>query len=160
MLKKAKSVMVLTVALWGFIGALNNVVDWSGTLRAVGAVTSMATFDGGSESWQATSNSLLIWIGALFILGSKLATGTLCTLGATGMWRAKGSSGEAYRAAKSIALTGCAVAITMLFLGFIVIAESWFELWRSETMLGPVLQSSFRYGGMIGLIAIFVASQD
>lgn len=48
----------------------------------------------------------------------------------------------------------------MLFGGFIVVAESWYELWRSETMLGPVLQSAFRYAGMIALIAVFVASKD
>ncbi len=160
MLIRAKSMMILTVALWGFIGALHNVLDWGGTLDAVGAVTSMATFDSGAESWQATSNSVLIWVGALFIFGSKLATGTLCSIGAIGMWRSQDSSHDAYHAAKTMALTGCAIALIMLFGGFIVMAESWFELWRSESMRGPVLQSAFRYGGMIALIAIFVASKD
>ncbi|GAC21150.1 DUF2165 family protein [Paraglaciecola arctica] len=47
----------------------------------------------------------------------------------------------------------------MLFGGFIIIAESWFELWRSESMLGPVLQSAFRYGGFIGFIALFVVAK-
>jgi len=47
----------------------------------------------------------------------------------------------------------------MLFGGFIVIAESWFELWRSETM-GVVLSAALRYGSMIVLIAIFVATPD
>ena len=48
----------------------------------------------------------------------------------------------------------------MLFTGFIVIAESWFELWRSDVMRGPVLDSAFRYGGMIALIAVFVAVKE
>lgn len=76
------------------------------------------------------------------------------------MWSSSGTDSAAYKTAKEIALTGCAIAIIMLFGGFIVIAESWFELWRSESMLGPVLQSAFRYGGMITLIGIFVASND
>nr|MDA3933179.1 DUF2165 family protein [Gammaproteobacteria bacterium] len=59
-----------------------------------------------------------------------------------------------------IALTGCMIAVIMLFGGFIVIAESWFELWRSDVMRGPVLESAFRYGGMIMLIALFVATKD
>ncbi|MFT5677467.1 MAG: putative small integral membrane protein [Paraglaciecola sp.] len=160
MLKKVKSIMMLTVALWGFVGVIHNVVDWNGTLGAVGAVTSMTSIVGATDSWQATSNPLVIWTGALFIMLSKLVTGVLCTIGAIGMWRAKNSDNTAYCAAKKIALSGCAVAIVMLFGGFIVIAESWFELWRSESMIGPVLQSAFRYGGMIGLIALFVASKD
>lgn len=152
--------MILAVALWGFVGAFQNVIDWDGTIAAIGAATSMTTISGGADSWQATDNLLIIWLGALFIVGSKLATGALCAIGATGMWRAQDADRAAYDSAREIALTGCAIAMIMLFGGFIVIAESWFELWRSESMLGPVLQSAFRYGGMITLIALFVASRD
>lgn len=160
MLRKAKSIMILTVALWGFVGAFHNVIDWEGTIGAISAATSMATIAGGIDSWQATDNVLVIWLGAFFIVASKLTTGALCGVGAMGMWRAEVSDSSAYNAAKDIALTGCAVAMIMLFGGFVVIAESWFELWRSESMLGPVLQSAFRYGAMITLIGIFVSSND
>jgi predicted small integral membrane protein len=160
MLKKVKSIMMLTVALWGFVGALHNLVDWNGTIAAVGAVTSMVTFEGGADGWQATSNPILIWAGAIFIILSKLVAAILCSIGGIRMWRENVSDEAAYYLAKNMALAGCGVAMIMLFGGFIVIAESWFELWRSESMLGPVLQSSFRYGGMIGLIALFVASKD
>lgn len=152
--------MILTVALWGLVGAIHNVADWNGTLGAVGAVTSMVTITGGADGWQATSSPIIIWAGALFIMLSKLAACVLCTKGGIGMWRAKISDIAAYNTAKNLALSGCGVALIMLFGGFIIIAESWFELWRSESMLGPVLQSAFRYGGFIGLIAVFVASKD
>lgn len=152
--------MMLSVAFWGVFGVIHNVVDWNGTIGAVGAVTSMITIDGGSDSWQATSNPIVIWAGALFIVLSKIVVAALCSIGGIQMWRAKVSDNEVYYRAKNIALAGCGVALIMLFAGFIVIAESWFELWRSESMLGPVLQSAFRYGGMIGLIALFVASKD
>lgn len=160
MLKKVKSILILTVALWGVVGAIHNLVDWQGTLGAISTATSMALVPEGASSWQATSNPLVIWTGALFVLLSKLSTGMLCSIGAAGMWRASSSDNAAYCQAKNVALTGCAVAIIMLFGGFIVIAESWFELWRAESMLAPVLQSAFRYGGMIGLIALFVAATD
>lgn len=160
MLRKTKSIMILTVALWGFVGAFHNVIDWEGTIGAISAATSMSTIAGGTESWQATDNVLVIWIGAFFIVASKLTTGALCGIGSMRMWRATALDSSAYNAAKDIALTGCAVAMIMLFGGFVVIAESWFELWRSESMLGPVLQSAFRYGAMIMLIGIFVSSND
>lgn len=64
-----------------------------------------------------------------------------------------------FSAAKGIALAGCGIAVIMLFGGFIVIAESWFELWRSEAM-GAALSAAVRYGSMIALIAIFVAAPE
>ncbi|HSG88106.1 MAG TPA: DUF2165 family protein [Pseudomonadales bacterium] len=160
MLRIAKTLLVCSVVLWGLVGAFHNILDWSGTLGAVGAATSMATFEGGAESWQATSSMVIVWAGALFICLSKLLTAGLCGVGATRMWAARGAGAAEFEAAKSFALTGCAVAVLMLFGGFIVIAESWFEMWRSDVMRGPVLQSAFRYGGMIALIALFVATRD
>ncbi len=157
MLRMMKIALILGVALWGFVGAFGNIMDWGGTMGAVGAATSMATFDGGNESWKATSNPVLIWLGALFIMLSKTAAGILCALGAAKMWAARESDVAAFAQAKAIALAGCGVAVFMLFTGFIVIAESWYEMWRSDVMRGPVLESAFRYGGMIALIAIFVA---
>jgi predicted small integral membrane protein len=160
MLRTIKILLVVTVCLWGLVGAFFNVMDWSGTTSAVGAATSMATFEGGAESWQATSNPVVIWMGAVFIMLSKVATGALCMIGALRMWQAREGDATAFAASKTFALAGCGVAMIMLFGGFIVIAESWFELWRSDAMRGPVLESAFRYAGMITLIALFVGAKD
>ncbi len=160
MLRTTKILLVLTVSLWGFVGAFHNVIDWGGTTGAVGAATSMATFDGGAESWQATANPVVVWIGALLITLSKVVVGVMCIIGALRMWRTRGSDAVTFSAAKEFALAGCAIAMIMLFGGFIVIAESWFELWRSDAMRDPVLESAFRYGGMITLIALFVGMKD
>lgn len=129
-------------------------------MGAVASATSMVTFEGGSESWKATSSPVIIWAGALFIMVSKLVAGSLCVIGALRMWGARKGDAVIFQQAKTIALSGCGIAVLMLFGGFIVIAESWFELWRSDVMRGPVLDSAFRYGGMIALIALFVATRD
>ena len=120
----------------------------------------MATFEGGSDSWQATASPIVVYLGVALILSSKIAAGTLCAFGAVTMWRQRSADAATFADAKRLALVGCAVAIAMLFGGFIVIAESWFELWRSDVMRGPVLESAFRYAGMIALIALFVAGKD
>jgi predicted small integral membrane protein len=65
-----------------------------------------------------------------------------------------------FGAAKELALVGCAIAMLMLFVGFIVVAETWFELWRSEALRGAALETAFRYGGMITLIALFVGMRE
>ena len=160
MLRLVKIALIWTVSLWGFVGAIHNISDWNGTFGAVAAVTSMSTFDGGSGSWQATSQPVLLWAGALFIVLSKLAAAILCAVGGLKMWAAKTQNSDDFNQAKELALAGCAVAVIMLFGGFIVIAESWFELWRSDVMRGPVLETAFRYAGMIALIALFVAVKD
>lgn len=160
MLRHAKIALICTVALWGFLGAFGNLMNWNGALGGVAAVTSMSTFEGGSNSWQATSQPIFIWAGALFIMVSKMASAVLCTVGGLKMWQAKTLSPDDFNQAKDMALTGCAIAVLMLFGGFIVIAEGWYELWRSDVMRGAALETAFRYAGMITLIAIFVASKD
>ena len=160
MLAKTKTLLIVTIALWGFIGAYQNIANWDGTIGAVQSATSMTTFEDGASSSHATSNPVIVWMGALFIVLSKLATATLCAIGAVRMWQAQANDMAAFASAKEIALTGCAIAMIMLFGGFIVVAESWFELWRSDSMRGPVLDSAFRYGGMIALIGLFVATKD
>jgi predicted small integral membrane protein len=76
------------------------------------------------------------------------------------MWQARHADTKQFQMSKQLGLIGCAVALVMLFGGFIVIAETWFELWRSDVMRGPVLDSAFRYAGMIALIALFVHMPD
>ena len=160
MIRTVKTGLIITVALWGFIGALGNILDWNQTLGAVAAVTSMASFEGGAESWQATTNPVIVWLGALFIMLSKLTTGVLCAVGAGRMWQSRRGAVADFKAAKAIGLAGCGIAVIMLFGGFLVIAESWFELWRSEGTIRLALSDAFRYAGMIALIAIFVATTD
>ncbi len=160
MLRIMKILLVLSVAAWGLVGAFGNLADWSGTKAAVSAVTSMSTFEGGADSWRATTNPVVVFAGALFILLGKAMAGILCLVGAWRMWTARASGAADFAKAKTLALTGCAVAIFLLFAGFSVIAEVWFELWQSKDMHDPVLASAFRYAGMIALIAIFVGLRD
>jgi predicted small integral membrane protein len=160
MLRIMKILLVLSVAMWGLLSAFGNIADWSGTTGAVAAVTSMATFEGGAHNWRATTNPAVIIAGALFIMLSKTIAGLLCLAGAWRMWAAREGDTVVFAKAKTFALTGFAVAIFMLFSGFIVMAEGWFELWRSDVMREPVLGSAFRYGGMIALIALFVGTRD
>ncbi|KCZ89472.1 DUF2165 family protein [Hyphomonas johnsonii] len=160
MLRIVKILLVLSVAAWALVAVVGNIVDWGGTTGAVAATTSMSTFDAVPASSRATSNPAVIFLGASFIVLLKLATGLLCLGGAWRMWTARGDDAAIFEKAKSLALTGCGVAMFMLFAGWIVIAETWFELWRSPALLDPALGSAFRYGGFIGVIALFVGMRE
>lgn len=159
MLRILKILLVLAVATWGLLGAFGNFHDWQGTKGAVAATLSMATFEGGDD-WRATASPALILAGALAIPALKLLTALLCLAGARRMWAARGGDTASFDAAKSLALAGCAVAVLMLFAGWIVIAETWFELWRSEAMREAALDAALRYGAFIGIIALFVGARD
>ena len=159
MLRIMKIALVLSVALWGILGARGNLIDLKGTIGAVGAVTSMATFPGGAARWEATTNPAVILGGAAFIVLFKVATVLLCLAGAWRMWTQRKSDAESFGRAKTLALTGCAVAVLSLFVGWTVIGESWFEFWRSD-VLRPAADGAFRYGGFIALIALMVGARD
>lgn len=160
MLMKAKTALIVIVAVWAFSSALQNIIDWQGTIKGVIATTSMTTIEGGETSWKATSHPVAAWTGALFILLSKVFAGILCSNGALKMYKADNTDIDTFHKAKNIALTGCLIAIIMLFGGFIVVAEGWYELWRSDILRTPVIESAFRYGCMISLIALIVASPE
>ena len=100
MIRIVKIGLIVTVVLWGLFGALGNVLNWDETLSSVAAVTSMVTFEGGIESWQATSSPVVIWLGALFIMLSKLSVGVLCAIGAGRMWRSRNANATDFAAAK------------------------------------------------------------
>jgi predicted small integral membrane protein len=78
MLRIMKIALVLSVALWGIVGARGNIIDWNGTIGAVAAVTSMATFAGGASRWEATTNPAVLLAGAAFIVLFKVTCAALC----------------------------------------------------------------------------------
>ncbi len=160
MYRSVKILLVLAVAAWGLIGAFFNIIDWGGTTGAVGATTSMAGIEGGSTKWQATDHPLVIMLGAAIIPSLKIISAVLCLVGAWAMWRARDAETLDFQRAKQAALAGCAVAVLLLFAGWIVIAESWFEMWRSEMWRGAALDTAFRYAGFIALIALLVGQRD
>jgi predicted small integral membrane protein len=160
MLRILKIGLVLTVAAWAFAAVFLNFVNWNDTIGSVAVATSMSSFDGGAQHFQATSNFVLVWAGALFIVVSKLAAGVCCVLGARNMWGARLGDAATFSASKELALVGCGVAMFMLFGGFIVVADTWFEMWRSPGLRSAALETAFRYGGMITLIALFVGMRE
>jgi predicted small integral membrane protein len=160
MLRVVKIVLAAAVAAFGFISGIFDLINWRATVGAVGMVTSMSSWQGGASSWQAIGSAPLNWLGAVWIIAGDLAAAVLCAAGVARMWSARDSSATDFAAAKKLALVGCGILAIMLFGGFIVLAEAWFGLWRSDAMRGPVLDTAYRYLGSILLIALFIGSKE
>ena len=89
----------------------------------------------------------------------KFGAAVLCGMGAWRMWNSRVLDSTIFNKAKEFAIAGCGVAIAMLFGGFFVIGEVYFDLWM--TPLGDVaLPNAFRMIGCIGVIALVVAQND
>ena len=160
MLRTVKIVLVTTVAAFGFISGVFDLINWRNTVGSVAMVTSMASWQGGAASWQAISSAPLNWLGAIWIIAGDLTAAVLCTMSVVRMWGARNATGAEFVAAKKLALAGCGILAIMLFGGFTVLAEAWFQLWRSDAMRGAVLGTAYRYLGSILLIAQFIASKE
>jgi predicted small integral membrane protein len=158
MLRIVKIVLVVLVAVWGLIGGIKNFADVGGGLDAVQAVMNPPE-SVGLPNWQRVSNPIAIWIGWLIMPLGKLGAAGLCALGAWRMWASRKLESMLFNQAKELAIAGCGVAVAMLFGGFFVIGEVYFDLWM--TPLGEVaLPNAFRMIGCIGVIALLVAQKD
>jgi len=158
MLRISKIVLLLLVGLWGLIGGIGNFTQIGTGFDLVAAVLNPQNV-AGLASWQRIESPLIVWTVWVIIPLSKLVAAGLIFFGSWQMWRARRLGADAFNHAKSLALVGCSIAIAMLFGGFIVAAETYFQLWQTE--LGALaLPIAFRYIGCIALIAILVQQPD
>lgn len=160
MYRLVKVGLMATAAWWAISSGVYNVANLSESLTYIEAVTTMSLFEGGADSWQATSSPIIIWAGLLFIFGGKVAAAIMCSMGTWRMWKTRSADRDTFVEARQIGLAGCGIAVIMLFGGFIGIAENVFDLWRAADVGGSILDGAYRYGAVMALIAILVGATD
>lgn len=161
MIRPLKIVLVAIVAFWGLIGAMGNFASLDMSYQYVEIVTSMSGMladDAPAPPWRTTS-PIVVWAGVLLIVLGKLGAFAFCSAGAYMMFRARKADQRAFAAAKKWAITGCGVAVIMLFGGFTVVGETMYLMWAFPDGEHSAT-GAFRYGGFIALIMIFVAQAE
>ena len=150
-----------SIALWGLLGGIANLMAYQDGYSAVAFTFSMEGAENAPGMWRVVHNPLLIHIGFAFIWLSKFATGLLCSISVVQLWNARNTTAEAFNEAKTIGLVGICISMFMLFFGFVVISGSYFELWRDlETMGYEAHVYAFIYFGFIGILALFIAQPE
>jgi predicted small integral membrane protein len=150
-----KMLLIVLVGLWGVFGAMVNLSKPNPQMAA--AVMSMQDVPG--THGRAIEHPVLVWLAWGVIPLGKLIAAGLCFAGAVRLWRQRYATPMDFDRAKSWAVSGCAVAMTMLYGVFIVFADGFFEAWR--TPLGQQATSSaFVYFGCIALITVFVNMRE
>ncbi len=160
MVKLIKVFLMASIALWGFIGGLTNLMDYPGGYGAVAYVLSMTGAKDAPGLWRAIESPFLIHIGFAFIWVSKLATGLLCSISTVKLWHSRSSTSSAFNASKSYGIAGAGISMFMLFFGFVVLSGTYFELWRDANLGAVAHQFALIYLACIGIIILFVAQPD
>jgi predicted small integral membrane protein len=159
MLRLVKIVLIVLVALWGLFGGIGNLVGYEGGHAQVSAIMLREGAIPGGGPFVAMSHPLMTHLGYSVIWIGKLGSGLLCLWGAAGMWRARSTPGAVFNTAKATALSGCGIALVMLFGGFFVAGGAYFAMWSST-----VGQSSHLFAAQfivgIGTVALFVGMAD
>ena len=157
-LRISKACLIGLVGLWGLIGGIQNLTQISIGYDSVATVFNPTDVSGLAD-WQLIQSPLILWIAWAVIPLSKFFGSAYCFLGARAMLQARSLGADTFNQSKSLALVGCSIMLAMLFGGFIVAAETYFQLWQTD--LGNLaLPMAFRYIGCIALIAIFVQQSD
>lgn len=157
-MKTIKIVLVAGVALFLTLAVLGNLsmsdVGFGAVKTAVGMET---TFKHPAVMWRAVTSPALVYaIFGLIVLLEAIGA-VLCWIGAARMWGARQDSGSFYRAS-GLARVGLGVTASLYFIGWLVIASEWFEMWQSQQL--NVLPDAFRIFGAAMLILLLVNEKE
>ncbi|HTI81639.1 MAG TPA: DUF2165 domain-containing protein [Acetobacteraceae bacterium] len=158
-LRLAKIVMVVSMAAFADLVAIDNVIDYGTNFSFVEHVLSMdTTFTTNTLRWRAITEPVL-WHAAYWvvIVGEALA-GAAYTTGAFMLTRALRASGEAFNHSKHFVYLATALGFLVWFFGFMVVGGEWFSMWQSTQWNGQ--QAAFRFYVAVLGVGIFIALQD
>lgn len=127
------------------LGAVQTTLSMETTLRHPGAI------------WRAITNPALVHVVFGGIILVEASAAVLCWIGAARMFSAR-KNPQAFESAKSIAVLGLGVVAALYFIGWLVFANEWFDMWQSQKL--NVLQDAFRIFAAAMLIALVVTSKD
>jgi len=153
-----KVLLVAGMALFLTFAVLGNVSMPQIGFGAVKTAVSMeTTFQHPGAMWRAITNPALLYVifGGI-VLGEALA-GAVCWAGAARMFAARRDP-RAFESAKSTAVLGLGIAAALYFIGWLVVAQEWFEMWQSQKL--NVLQDAFRMFASALLIILVVGKKD
>jgi predicted small integral membrane protein len=157
-MKTIKIVLVAGVALFLTLAVVGNLTMSDVGFGAVKTAVSMeTTFKHPGAMWRAvTSPGLVYAIFGLIVLVEAIGA-ALCWVGVARMWGARKDTASFYRAG-DMARIGLGVTAALYFIGWLVIASEWFEMWQSQQL--NVLPDAFRIFAAAMLILLLVNERE
>ncbi len=139
-------VMALFPALWGLLGDLNNLADFSSTANnAVRPMIEMTnTYANPWQTWRAITAPWAAPVGLVIIMAVETAAGILGVVSIAVMVANMRGSAAAFAKGKAWMILACLFAILVWGVGFMVVAGDWFLAWQASkdplaTQLGAMI---------------------
>jgi len=158
-IRLSKIAMALMIAALGFMVTLNNILDYGSNYAFVKHVLSMDTlFPGSALKYRAITKETLWNVSYWLIIAGE---GLICLfflMGSWSLWRARNGTAAAFNQAKKWIYVGATVAMSVWFLGFMVIGGEWFLMWQSHEWNGQ--EAAFRFYISILGVLIYINQVD
>lgn len=151
----SKIVMTGGLALWIFLAALGNVIDYKSNWLFVRHVLAMDTIFPDSKLasraiTDPTIQTVAFWAIIVVEFLTSLAFVAATVLMATRLTAVK----SAFQRAKSVTVVGVTLAFALWFVGFMAIGGEWFVMWQSPTWNGQ--DAAFQFYMTVLAVAVYV----
>ena len=161
-LPTAVAVLVACNALYIFLVALGNIIDYGTNFDFVQHVLSMDTTNFGAEPGTNLDpdiigraiTSSVIWNIAYIALIIFESTAAIVLITSSVLWVRALATRRSYDTAKSVSSIGLLMIILLFFAGFIDIGGEWFNMWRSTAWNG--LEPAFRNAVLATLTLVLI----
>jgi predicted small integral membrane protein len=157
--RMAKSLLILTVALYLTLVVVNNLTDYNTNLHFVQHVMLMDTTYGttATES-RVVRNPLLHRLAYDGLIIWEATAALLCALGTYRLLRALNADSESFCRSKALAVSGLLTALLLWGIAFIAIGGEWFMMWQSTEWNGE--ESAQRLFSMTGIVLILLIGNE
>jgi predicted small integral membrane protein len=158
-LRAAKTLFVLAVALYYTLVVLNNTTDYESNHQFIRHVLMMdSTFPDNTAMWRAINSPAIHTLAYITIIAWESLTMILCWWGGIKLARHLKAPAAAFQQAKNIAVAGLTLSLLMWFVAFLTIGAEWFLMWQSQKWNGQ--EAAFRMFAIVGIVLLLLVQKD
>jgi predicted small integral membrane protein len=155
----AKTLLVLTVALYYTVLVFNNTTDYDSNFQFIRHVLMMdSTFPNNSGMWRAINSPAIHTFFYITVIAWESLTMILCWWGGIQLVRNLKAPAATFHQTKNIAIAGLTLSLLMWFVAFLTIGGEWFLMWQSKTWNGQ--EAAFRMFTVVGIVLLFLVTKD
>ena len=154
-LRLIKIGMIMSIALFFTLVAIDNIIDFDINLEGVHHVLSMDTIFANSVlKWRAVVNLHLQTLAYYLIIAWEGLTAMVCWIGSVKLLLHYKKPEVEFEQAKATAFLGLFMGFLLYVVGFVVIGGEWFCMWQSSQWNAQGVAGLF--ASLILLVMIFV----
>src|SRR5579863_6533655 len=158
-LRIAKTLLVLAIALYYTLVVLNNTTDYNSNFQFIRHVLMMdSTFPHNSAMWRAINSPTIHTLFYITIITWESLTIILCWSSGIQLARNLKAPAATFQQSKNIAVAALTLSLLMWFVAFLTIGAEWFMMWQSSTWNGQ--EAAFRMFTVVGIVLLFLSMKD